>query len=253
VDPISSSESADRGFGAAPLYGVQAGYNYQFGNRVVLGIEADVSKTRMRGSQTAMMQEDWLQPVNDTMGIQSVTHYDVDWTGSVRGRLGYALDNRWLVYGTAGVAFLHERQTRDQYRYSMDIMGKESTAMFAVDQSSGMRAGLTIGGGVEYAINDRWSVKADYNYSRFGNRNFAFENGRTGTSGNYTTSEQIGTEIVPPEPFICEILGGEFCEPSERPIYETVEHQGSSSVVNGRKASNSLDTHTVKLGLNFHF
>ena len=253
ADPISASESADRGFGTAPLYGVQAGYNYQLGNRVVLGIEADVSKTRMRGSQTAMMQEEWLQPINDVAGIQSVTHYDIDWTGSVRGRLGYALDNRWLVYGTAGVAFLHERQTRDQYRYTQDMMGQKDTAMFAVDQSSGTRAGLTVGGGVEYAINDRWSVKADYTYSRYGNRSFNFENGRAGTSGNYTTTEQVGTEIVPPEPFICEILGGKFCEPRERPIYEIVEHQGSSGVVNGRKASNSLDTHTVKVGLNFHF
>lgn len=218
----------------------------------MLGIEADVSKTRMRGSQTAMMQEEWLQPINDVAGIQSVTHYDIDWTGSVRGRLGYALDNRWLVYGTAGVAFLHERQTRDQYRYTQDMMGQKDTAMFAVDQSSGTRAGLTVGGGVEYAINDRWSVKADYTYSRFGNRSFNFENGRAGTSGNYTMTEQVGTEIVPPEPFICEILG-EILRAERAPDLRNRRTSGSSGVVNGRKASNSLDTHTVKVGLNFHF
>lgn len=102
-------------------------------------------------------------------------------TGSIRGRLGYALDYRWLVYGTAGVAFAHEKQTRDQYRYSEDIMGKASSSLFFVDQLSGMRTGVTVGGGVEYAINDRWSVMADYTYSRFGNRSFSFENARAGT------------------------------------------------------------------------
>jgi hemoglobin/transferrin/lactoferrin receptor protein len=232
---------------------VQAGYNHQFSNRVVLGIEADVSKTRLKGAQAAFMQEDWIAAEKDIAGIQANTHYDIDWTGSIRGRLGYALDNRWLVYGTAGVAFAHEKQTRDQYRYSEDIMGKASSSLFFVDQLSGMRTGVTVGGGVEYAINDRWSVMADYTYSRFGNRSFSFENARAGTGGNYTTREQTGVEITPPDPFFCEILGGSFCNPREKPIYKYTDHTGSSNIVNGRKASNSLDTHTVKLGLNFHF
>ena len=253
VDPISASESADRGFGNSALFGVQAGYNHQFSNRVVLGIEADVSKTRLKGAQAAFMQEDWIAAEKDIAGIQANTHYDIDWTGSIRGRLGYALDNRWLVYGTAGVAFAHEKQTRDQYRYSEDIMGKASSSLFFVDQLSGMRTGVTVGGGVEYAINDRWSVMADYTYSRFGNRSFSFENARAGTGGNYTTREQTGVEITPPEPFLCEILGDPYCDPSEKPIYKYTDHTGSSNIVNGRKASNSLDTHTVKLGLNFHF
>ena len=33
---------------------------------------------------------------------------------------------------------------------------------------SNTRAGITFGGGVEYAVTDNWSVQAEYRYSKFG-------------------------------------------------------------------------------------
>ncbi|MBN9045377.1 MAG: TonB-dependent receptor [Rhizobiales bacterium] len=253
ADPVSASESADHTFGNTAMFGLQAGYNYQFNNRWVVCIEADVSKTRMRGAQVSLNDKSWLAPASDAMGIQAVTHYDIDWTGSVRGRLGYALNGKWLVYGTAGLAFLHEKELRDQYHYAENYYGGESsTGLLYIDQDSSLRAGLTIGAGAEYAINDRWSIKVDYAYSRYGNRDFKFDNGRAGTGGNYTTSEQIGTNTIPPDQFFCSQYGV-LCDPSEVPVYQTTEHQGKSNVVNGRRASSSLDTHAFKLGLNYHF
>lgn len=251
-DPISSSESADRGFGNSALFGVQAGYNYQFDNGIVLGIEGDVSKTNMKGTQTSLMQPDWIAPQNDIAGIQAQNHYDIDWTGSLRARVGYALDKHWLVYGTAGLAFAHEKQTRDQYRYMNDF-GTPSSGLAFVDRQSGIRTGMTVGAGVEYAINERWSIKGDYTYSRFGNRDTDFAKARAGTGADYVVNTQIGTEILEPNPLFCEILGGEWCGPQEFPIYESKEHEGKYNVKNGRKASTSLDTHTFKIGLNYHF
>lgn len=253
-DPISSSESFENGIGNSAMFGVQAGYNHQLNNRVVVGVEADISKIRMKGSHLTYMEEEWVAPRNDFAGIQSNTNYEVDWKGSIRGRLGYAFDDRWLVYGTAGVAFAHQKMSRDQYRFD-EISYSKNTLSF-IEKDSSLRTGLTIGGGVEYAINDRWSVSADYTYSRFGNRSFNFEKARAGTGLDYTTREQVGSEVYsyrddPDTAWICDMFP-DSCE-YEIPIYEYTDHGGSSNVVNGRKLSSSLDTHSIKLGLNFHF
>ncbi len=61
------------------ILGAFAGYNYQFDNNFVVGIEGDV---------------DYNWNDNDYAGVQIGT----DWQGSVRGRVGYAFD-RALLYG----------------------------------------------------------------------------------------------------------------------------------------------------------
>lgn len=62
------------------ILGAFAGYNYQFDNNMVLGIEGDV---------------DYNWNDNDYSGIKVGT----DWQGSVRGRVGYAFDHA-LIYAT---------------------------------------------------------------------------------------------------------------------------------------------------------
>ena len=74
------------------LGGAQAGYNYQFDNNIVIGVEGDWSWSGVDGSSG---------------GVSS----DVDWVSSLRGRLGYAFD-RYLVYGTGGVAFANVETSR---------------------------------------------------------------------------------------------------------------------------------------------
>jgi len=69
--------SDDDGF----VGGGQIGYNYEFSNHLVLGIEGDMDATGMEFGGN-----------------------DVDYTITGRARLGYAFD-RWMVYGTGGVAY----------------------------------------------------------------------------------------------------------------------------------------------------
>jgi outer membrane immunogenic protein len=65
----------DRGGGG--VFGAQVGYLSQSGN-FVGGLEADINWSGMKNSRT------FLGPV--------VTRGGLDWSGSVRGRLGYAID-----------------------------------------------------------------------------------------------------------------------------------------------------------------
>ncbi|GAB6841601.1 outer membrane immunogenic protein [Methylorubrum rhodinum] len=128
--------------------GGQIGYNYQFtpGSGWVLGAEADFQGTTFgrRGDGV----------------IGSTPYYDVspslDWFGTVRGRVGYAFE-RWLVYGTGGFAY-----------------GGGGTSPYAASYPYALpdttRLGYAVGGGVEYALTEKISVKVEGLYVDLGKR-----------------------------------------------------------------------------------
>ena len=83
--------------------------------------------------------------------------------GSVRARAGYAL-GRMLFYGTGGVAV-------GAFGSNFQLYGIDNgtfSPFYAADQHSVTRAGWTLGGGVEYAVNPHWSVRGEYRYTDFG-------------------------------------------------------------------------------------
>ena len=74
---------------------------------------------------------------------------------------------------------------------------------------------------------------------------------------DYTSQRQIGVEMYDPSTdpnmaWICAISAA-YCLPYERPVYETVQHAGSSTVEEGRRASSNLELHAIRIGLNFRF
>ncbi len=128
--------NSDSGF----LGGLHAGYNFQSG-KMVYGVEADVSTTTL----------------NKRFGIgapfvATTGTIKLDFEGSIRGRLGYAMFDRGLLYGTAGVAIGH---FKNSYR---------SAAPFAESVTS-TRVGLTVGAGFEYAVTRNLIARTEYRYT----------------------------------------------------------------------------------------
>ncbi len=83
---------------------------------------------------------------------RALTIHSTGWRRSAR-KAGYAWDNLFL-YGTAGVAFLKETETRTQYRSSgasASLPAGRTTDNFFVESADATRTGFTIGGGAEYA------------------------------------------------------------------------------------------------------
>ena len=75
--------------------------------------------------------------------------------GSIRGRLGVAVD-RVLFYATGGVAFGDLKNTYiNTFNGSTDSLNRN-------------RIGYTVGGGVEYAVTNNVSVRAEYRYTDYG-------------------------------------------------------------------------------------
>ena len=126
------------------IAGATAGFNKQF-NRIVVGVEGDIAWSGQEGSATCVLDPYF------------ACHAKVDWIGSLRGRLGYAA-GRALVYATAGAAFTHG----DSYitPSSPGLTGIYTDSYF----------GWIMGAGVEYAVNERVSVKAEYAYADYGTR-----------------------------------------------------------------------------------
>ena len=105
--------------------GVQAGYNWQSG-AWVFGAEGDIQAS---GAQDTFAPWKFSNP----------------WFGTVRGRVGYALNNI-LFFGTGGLAF-----------------GELRGETFGLSESH-TTAGWTVGAGAEFGVIQNWTAKIEYLY-----------------------------------------------------------------------------------------
>ncbi|HXZ15829.1 MAG TPA: outer membrane beta-barrel protein, partial [Roseiarcus sp.] len=140
------------------IFGAHAGYNQQF-DELVLGLEASIDGTSLINREGLGASD----LSGDQGTLNSMVQSDVQ--GSVRARAGYAF-GRLLPYVTGGLAIGHFGTQSD--------FGAANNANFAFDgyATHGLqwttRLGWTVGGGAEWAINDRWSLRGEYRYSEFG-------------------------------------------------------------------------------------
>ncbi len=148
--------------------GGQLGYNYQFNPWLVLGAEADIQATdAVSHSRTAIGLVDGagahLQTMNSTK--------NVDWFGTVRGRVGFTLPSmpNLMVYGTGGFAYgqvVHNVGFADNFLTA----GVSSLGHGYYDNT---KTGWAAGGGVEWSpsLFPAWSLKAEYLYVDLGSTN----------------------------------------------------------------------------------
>jgi outer membrane immunogenic protein len=156
--------------------GAHIGYNLQI-NQWVAGLEGSVDGTSISRSV--------FDPFSGlTLGSEAPVQ------GSIRLRAGVAWD-RFLVYATGGAAF-----TGIQDTYT-DTIGFVTGVPLAYENISKTRAGWTVGGGLEYAVTDNWSVRAEYRYSDFGHYNdyplvtYVVPAGDTLTVQHHLTENQV--------------------------------------------------------------
>jgi outer membrane immunogenic protein len=128
--------------------GANVGYNYQI-NQWVLGVEGSVDGTSLSNTAVVAFPD----------GTSLTAHTKADIQGSIRGRLGVAWD-RALIYGTGGVAF-------GGFNTDVSILNP-AVPFFANGNVSNTRVGWTVGGGIQYAITNNWSVRAEYRYTNWG-------------------------------------------------------------------------------------
>jgi outer membrane immunogenic protein len=155
-----SPGSADIMVGGVPLLGlsenmngvvggVQAGANWQTGN-AVLGIEADVQGTSQSASSSLTVVDLTGALVAPGASVTAAGADKITSFGSVRGRLGVA-SGRALFYATGGWAYW-------TWSSNLTVTGLGTASL------SNFQGGGAIGAGVELAVANDWSVRAEYLY-----------------------------------------------------------------------------------------
>ena len=135
--------------------GGQLGYNYQVGS-VVLGLETDIQ----------YVDRDQTNAFRSTAGFATAYHSKIDYLGTVRGRIGYAMD-RWMIYATGGLA----------YGEVTNAVASTNPALVTISGlRKGTETGYAVGAGVEYAMpmfnlgSSAATVKVEYLYYDLGKK-----------------------------------------------------------------------------------
>jgi outer membrane immunogenic protein len=171
--------------------GGQIGYNWQV-NQFVFGVEADGVGTGLRGS-TASASRTFGPPIIPVSVTQTVTvnYGDIDWMASFRGRLGWAAD-RALFYVTGGAAVAGVNGATATVVNGPGI-GLPAGTFTSAGGGSTTRWGWTVGGGIEWAFANQWSVAGEYRHTDFGSRGttVAIPDGLGGIFSTATSSGRL--------------------------------------------------------------
>lgn len=144
------------------LGGLYAGYNFDLGNNVVLGIDGDITYNDVSKG---------IDIYNGDLAVGSFEN-KLRWSGAVRARAGYAFD-RFLPYIAGGVAF-------GNVKNSGDIGG------IGFSESKTL-TGWTVGGGVDYAATDNLILRLEYRYTDYGDKDLDF--GGLSVNNDFKTNE----------------------------------------------------------------
>jgi outer membrane immunogenic protein len=141
--------------------GAQIGYNWQPVNRPwVLGVEADIQGSGQKSDGVFSVGGVAAPGIVALPGDSIAYQNTLDWFGTLRGRIGWAMGERsnWLPYITGGFA------------YGQGTVSGNGTVggVPVAFNTTKTYAGWVLGGGVEWAFWDRWSAKAEYLYADYG-------------------------------------------------------------------------------------
>jgi outer membrane immunogenic protein len=134
--------------------GIQAGYNWQLDNNIVLGFEAGFSAANISGGIS---------------NAESISEYydevEINQAFNLNFKAGYAIEN-WLLYTTAGLTVASMDYSRGCYS---DPTTTIKDCLDPYDATADdTRVGYNIGAGVEWQITDSFSSALEYRYTDLG-------------------------------------------------------------------------------------
>lgn len=161
--PVPYSYRVNNWFGGGFIGG-----NYQW-NQLVIGVEGDWQGAHLTGNSGSIA----------AVGGPYTFATTVKDYGSIRGRLGFAVDH-WLFFGTGGWAW-------GSWSTSYALTG---VAPFFTNNANSHK-GWTAGAGVEYAFTNNIIGRVEYRYTDLGSSSFVNVASNSGDSGNKVTINDI--------------------------------------------------------------
>jgi outer membrane immunogenic protein len=132
-------------------------------------LETDFGALHLRGSRqgNGTYPVFFFAPLNRFAVSSSIS---TDWLYTFRGRLGVALPSNLMAYVTGGLALT---------RLGVSNSFSDNDGGFGSGSAAKVETGWVVGGGLEWALNNNWSVRAEYLFVDFGK---VTANGVIGTS-----------------------------------------------------------------------
>jgi len=168
------------------LGGAQIGYNWQTSANFVLGLEADIQASDIKGGTgcivtcgTGVIAAPFF-PVSlfPVLFSDNSVQHKIDWFGTVRARAGFTTGPS-LFYVTGGLAYGDVKRSANVVVTTINpfsfIYGPPTFNDFAGSYSATtLKTGWTIGAGLESKIWNNWSIKAEYLYVDLGSTTDTF-------------------------------------------------------------------------------
>jgi high affinity Mn2+ porin len=153
--------------------GLQAGYDYMFPNRIVIGAEADASFPGFQNSSGISIGNS--ATIASPFGPETYSETVLS-SGTVRGRIGYA-PGHWLLYATGGFAWSYNQLT-----LANSVTGTLDTPFL-------WRLGWAAGAGFEVPVAPHWTARLEYLYTDYGSESVLFGNAGQRFTSDFTQQE----------------------------------------------------------------
>jgi outer membrane immunogenic protein len=161
--------------------GGQVGYNWQIAN-LVWGLEADFQGSGIEASGTQTTE-----PPGFVAGAETLQER-LPWFGTVRGRLGVAVNKTWLLYATGGLIYGDVSSSATGTNLRSGLTGSGS--------NSSVQDGWTLGSGVEVALGGRWTTRLEYLYFDLGRESVTAIHTTGPVGDSVTISQAMAGQII---------------------------------------------------------
>jgi outer membrane immunogenic protein len=172
VPTLAYIPTPSRTSGSGGLVGGTGGCNYQ-SRQWVVGFEADIDWADISGTSNTSANsgaKQFAEGVGTFSGTNTVgtaiEQNSLRWLSTIRARGGVLVSDRLLVFATGGLALggIKSQGSVNTFSGPFGSLGIDWSG-----SSTSVRVGGVVGGGLEWALWNRTTVKAEYLWYTFGN------------------------------------------------------------------------------------
>lgn len=146
-----------------------AGYDMRIGSKFFVGVEARASLSNAKHqSEYAYSEYEYDSTDNSEYNYESLYKSKVKESFALSARAGYMLNDNTGIYVRGGLTHANMSYSdMDSYKYFEN--GQLEDEDLYLRSGSDKALGYTVGGGLETALSDKFSLRAEYNMARYNN------------------------------------------------------------------------------------
>lgn len=164
------------------IFGGQVGYNWQFNNFLVLGVQADADWSDIEGSARNSFLDGRCAGGFSDQSADCRTKFK--YLATLTGRVGFLPWQNTLIYGKAGVAWTTIDLNIDHIiDVSGGTCGPPGSTSPGYNTNRVNKAAFTAGGGIEARVTDMVTAFGEYDYVDITGTNTNLYTGGTGAGG----------------------------------------------------------------------